>query len=54
MEEHPDLLARCEDFIRFLARHDDHAKLRALRKDIEALRDRLRAELDDDASERRG
>lgn len=39
------LLAKCDELLDFLAAHDGHLKLRRLAADIEALRDRVRAEL---------
>ena len=40
------LLQKCQELIEMLRAHEDHSKLRALRKDVEALRDRLLAEPD--------
>jgi hypothetical protein len=37
----PQLLAKCEEMLAFLAAHDEHSKLRTLAEDIAALRDRL-------------
>jgi hypothetical protein len=36
------LLAKCDELLELLYEHREHAKLRALVADIEALRDRLR------------
>ena len=38
------VLETCEELLRSLYRHEDHAKLRRLIADIEELRDRLKTE----------
>jgi hypothetical protein len=47
----PDrLLLKCEELLDTLYRHPDHAKLRSLAVDIEALRDRLLDEVGNNAA----